>query len=92
MTDPIERAARAIASIKEPPLTVHHGQLSVADIQLAAHDTRMRYARAAILAFLDGQEDDVAEAIQDAADIDANSMTYARSVLRALRAAAGGEG
>jgi len=78
MTDPIERAAMAL---------LPHGWAHATE---ALRGVKRSEARAAILAFLDGQEDDVAEAIQDAADIDANSMTYARSVLRALRKAAGG--
>lgn len=90
MTDALERAARAIWEWRR----AYDVQAFLTYDELPdgiLSDLRAE-ARAAILAFLDGQEDDVAEAIQDAADIDANSMTYARSVLRALRAAAGGEG
>ena len=84
MTDALERAARALLSEKTC--------WSWDDLSADERVDMRRGASDIILAFLDGQEDDVAEAIQDAADIDANSMTYARSVLRALRAAAGGEG
>jgi len=91
MTDPIERAARALcdAWMMDPDMPAWVAN----PLDRPAPILWQRYApgvRAAILAFLDSQEDGVAEAIQDAADIDANSMTYARSVLRALRKAAGG--
>ena len=82
--DPIERAAMALLAAQTAVLWT--------ELSDDGRSLTLAHARAAILAFLDGQEDGVAEAIQDAADIDANSMTYARSVLRALRKAAVGEG